>query len=115
MKRLLVVLVLTGAAVGQAAKPKVQPDANIGRYQLLQVSLPNEWVAGGTVTNQLDRGNTVLLLDTQTGKVWKYFTGESLGKSGKLSPYFQRIEVDEIDGTIYKDRLATVRAASAPN
>jgi len=55
-------LTLTAAA-GQKPSPKPEPAAS-SRYQLVPAQVDS--LGGGTVQH------TVFLLDTQTGKVWKY-------------------------------------------
>jgi hypothetical protein len=61
---LCVVLFLTLAAAGQKSSPKPAPAAASSRYQLVPAQVDS--LTGGTVQH------TVFLLDTQTGKVWKY-------------------------------------------
>ncbi|MGA3091884.1 MAG: hypothetical protein ABSD75_25025 [Terriglobales bacterium] len=58
-----VLLCLTLLAVGQKASPKPEP-APSSRYQLVPAQVDS--LTEGTVQH------TVFLLDTQTGKVWKY-------------------------------------------
>jgi hypothetical protein len=60
---LCVLLCLTLAA-GQKSSPKSAPAAPSSRYQLVPAQVDS--LPGGTVQH------TVFLLDTQTGKVWKY-------------------------------------------
>jgi hypothetical protein len=61
---LCVLLCLTLAAAGQKSSPKTAPAAPSSRYQLVPAQVDS--LTGGTVQH------TVFLLDTQTGKVWKY-------------------------------------------
>ena len=64
--RLLTICVLSClslAAAGQKSSSKSEPAAS-SRYQLVPAQVDS--VGGGTVQH------TVFLLDTQTGKVWKY-------------------------------------------
>jgi hypothetical protein len=60
---LCVLLCLTLDAAGQKPSPKPEPAA-ASRYQLVPAQMDS--LTGGTVQH------TVFLLDTQTGKVWKY-------------------------------------------
>ncbi|MGA2337417.1 MAG: hypothetical protein WA383_05770 [Terriglobales bacterium] len=59
----LCVLCLMLVAVGQKSSPKPEPAAS-SRYQLVPAQVDS--LSGETVQH------TVFLLDTQTGKVWKY-------------------------------------------
>jgi len=59
----LCVLCLMLVAVGQKSSPKAEPAAS-SRYQLVPAQVDS--LSGETVQH------TVFLLDTQTGKVWKY-------------------------------------------
>ena len=59
----LCVLCLTLVAAGQKSSPKPEP-AGSSRYQLVPAQVDS--LSGETVQH------TVFLLDTQTGKVWKY-------------------------------------------
>jgi hypothetical protein len=56
-------LCLTLNATGQKSSPKAEP-AVLSRYQLVPAQV--DALTGGTVQH------TIFLLDTQTGKVWKY-------------------------------------------
>jgi len=58
----LCVLCLTLVAAGQKSSPKPEP-AGSSRYQLVPAQVDS--LTGGVQ-------HTVFLLDTQTGKVWKY-------------------------------------------
>ena len=60
---LCVLLCLALAAAGQKSSSKPEP-ASASRYQLVPAQVDS--LSGGTVQH------TVFLLDTQTGKVWKY-------------------------------------------
>ncbi len=60
---LCVLLCMVPFAVGQKSSPKPEPTAS-SRYQLVPAQVDS--LGGGTVQH------TVFLLDTQTGKVWKY-------------------------------------------
>jgi hypothetical protein len=60
---LCVLLCLTLVAAGQKSSPKPEGAAS-SRYQLVPAQVDS--LTGGTVQH------TVFLLDTQTGKVWKY-------------------------------------------
>jgi hypothetical protein len=60
---LCALLCLTLAAAAQKPSPKPEPAAS-SRYQLVPAQVDS--LGGGTVQH------TVFLLDTQTGKVWKY-------------------------------------------
>ena len=58
-----ILLCLTLTAAAQKPSPKPEPVAS-SRYQLVPAQVDS--LGGGTVQH------TVFLLDTQTGKVWKY-------------------------------------------
>jgi hypothetical protein len=63
LSTLCVLLCIASVAAGQKSSSKSEP-APSSRYQLVPAQVDS--VAGGTVQH------TVFLLDTQTGKVWKY-------------------------------------------
>jgi hypothetical protein len=60
---LYVLLCMVPIAAAQKSSPKPEPAAS-SRYQLVPAQVDS--LGGGTVQH------TVFLLDTQTGKVWKY-------------------------------------------
>ena len=69
--RLLVPIALLMLALFGCATARAQPSGSTpgqpGRYQAIPLTKPN------------DTSNTVLIIDTETGDVWKYFEGLAPG------------------------------------
>jgi hypothetical protein len=112
MKKMLALSAVALAAIGLTyaqTQPEKQPSA-LSRYQLLPATATYEGKDG-----RQSNGPEVFLLDTETGRVWKYEFSRKLEVSHVSSPnYFEPVPVEGINGWHYMDFMSNLEKLVAP-
>lgn len=101
MKLLIALLLLCAAGFGQT-----NDASRVGRYQMLAVKAPSYNTAGS-----ISAFEEVFMLDTATGRVWKYEPQGKCDNDGTaclfaLPDFFKAVDVDHLNGF---DRMQELR------